>query len=106
MHTFKVHVFPLDRPHLPHTDIQPVAYKRFVDNVSMAIDHELVLGLNHGRALEAALLKGLGIAGPDGFQRCKEFLQESPHVMSRREELQKRYERLESAKKELMDLCI
>ncbi|TFY61378.1 hypothetical protein EVJ58_g4548 [Rhodofomes roseus] len=34
-----------------------VAYKRFADNVPNAIDHELVLGLNRGQALDAVLRK-------------------------------------------------
>ena len=72
----------------------------------MAIDHELVLGLERDRGLENALLKGLGITGPNGFQRCKEYLQEPPQVVARREELEKRWARLESAKKELMDLWV
>lgn len=80
-----------------------VAYKRFVDNVPNAINHELVLGLARDRGLESALLQGLGITGAAGYERCKEFLKEPPHVVARREELQKRWERLDSAKRELME---
>ncbi|KAI0782967.1 P-loop containing nucleoside triphosphate hydrolase protein [Abortiporus biennis] len=83
-----------------------VAYKRFADNVPMAIDHELILGLDRDRALENALRKGLGITGPDGYQRCKDFLQEPPNVVARRDELQKKLDRLEAAKKELLDLWL
>ena len=72
----------------------------------MAIDHKLVLGLGRDRALEKALLQGLGITGVEGFSRCKEFLKEPPQLIARREELQKRWERLDSAKKELMDLWL
>lgn len=72
----------------------------------MAIDHELILGLERDRGLENALLKGLGITGSDGFQRCKEYLQEPPQLVARREELQKKWERLESAKRELMDILL
>ncbi|KAH9833436.1 P-loop containing nucleoside triphosphate hydrolase protein [Rhodofomes roseus] len=81
-----------------------VAYKRYVDYVPMAVDHELVLGLDKDGALESVLLKGLGITGPDGQRRCKDFLQEPPNVVTRRQELQKRWERLDTAKKELMDI--
>lgn len=84
----------------------PVAYKRYVDYVPMAIDHELVLGLDKGGALESVLLKGLGVTGPDGQRRCREFLQEPPNVVTRRQELQKRWERLDTAKKELMDIWL
>ncbi|EKM53567.1 uncharacterized protein PHACADRAFT_197992 [Phanerochaete carnosa HHB-10118-sp] len=81
-----------------------VAYKRFVDNISNAIDQELVLSLARDRGLEGALLQGLGITSADGHARCKEFLQEHPQVVTRREELQKRWERLDSAKRELMEM--
>ena len=83
-----------------------VAYKRFADNVPNAIDHELVLGLDRDGALERVLLKGLGITGPDGQRRCREFLQEPPNFVTRRQELQKRWERLDTAKKELMDIWL
>ncbi|PCH35504.1 hypothetical protein WOLCODRAFT_145834 [Wolfiporia cocos MD-104 SS10] len=83
-----------------------VAYKRFVDYVPMAVDYELVLGLHRNGGLETALLKGLGISGEDGPRRCKEFLQEPQHVVTRRQELQKRWERLDTAKKELMELWL
>ena len=83
-----------------------VAYKRYVDYVPMAIDHELVLGLDKDGALESVLLKGLGITGPDGQRRCREFLQEPPNIVTRRQELQKRWERLDTAKKELMDIWL
>ena len=71
-----------------------------------AIDHELILGLARDRGLESALLKGLGVTGKDGFQRCKEYLQEPPQLMARREELSKKWRRLETAKLELMDLWL
>jgi hypothetical protein len=83
-----------------------VAYKRFVDNVPMAIDHELILGLGQDRGLENDLLKGLGVTGPGGYERCREFLHEQPHLIVRRKDLQNRRERLESAKKELLDLWL
>lgn len=73
----------------------------------MTIDYELILRLERDRRLEDTLLKGLGITvGPEGFQCCKEYLQEPPQLVARREELQKRWERLESTKKELMDLWL
>lgn len=83
-----------------------MAYKRFVDYVPMAIDHELILGLHRNGALQDGLLKGLGITGADGPRRCKDFLQEPPSIVKRRQELQKRWERLDTAKRELMDLWV
>ena len=83
-----------------------VAYKRFVDNVPNAIDYELILGLNRDRRLEDVLYKGLGITGPQAGQKCRELLAEPPQVVARRKDLEKRRARLESAKKELMDLWL
>ncbi|KAF7341477.1 hypothetical protein MVEN_01885000 [Mycena venus] len=77
-----------------------VAYKRFVDNILAAIDHELVRGI--GRDMLQTLHKGLGIAGPDGFRICQELAKENPGVAGKREELLKRLERLEIAKQELV----
>ncbi|KAI0628425.1 P-loop containing nucleoside triphosphate hydrolase protein [Trametes polyzona] len=83
-----------------------IAYKRFSDNISAAIDYELVLGLDRGQALEQSLRKGLHIGSPDGYERCKEYIQEPRHVAERRAELLKKRERLESARKELADVWL
>ncbi|KAH9917091.1 P-loop containing nucleoside triphosphate hydrolase protein [Amylocystis lapponica] len=83
-----------------------VAYKRFVDYVPMAIDYELVLGLDRNGALENQLLKGLGITGTEGSRRCKDLLEEPPNIVMRRQDLEKRWERLDTAKKELMDVWL
>ena len=72
----------------------------------MAIDYELILGLDRERALENALLKGLGIVGTDAHQKCREYLQEAPNVISRREELGKKRARLLTARQELVDLWL
>lgn len=66
----------------------------------MAIDHELVRGLE--RALLPTLYRRLGINGPDGLRICRELAQESPSVAGKREELLKRLERLETASRELV----
>ncbi|OSC98818.1 hypothetical protein PYCCODRAFT_1417176 [Trametes coccinea BRFM310] len=83
-----------------------VAYKRFSDNVPMAIDYELVLGLDRDQALEKALRRDLGIGGPDAHVRCKEYLQEPRHVADRREELMKKRERLETARRKLTEVWL
>ncbi|KAK0460501.1 P-loop containing nucleoside triphosphate hydrolase protein [Desarmillaria tabescens] len=77
-----------------------VAYKRFADNIPLAIDYDLVRGVDRG--LLATLSKQLGIYGANGQAICKEFAQESPQVAGRREELTKKLERLQSASEELM----
>ncbi|KAF9047683.1 P-loop containing nucleoside triphosphate hydrolase protein [Panaeolus papilionaceus] len=79
-----------------------VAYKRFADNVPLAIDVELVQGAEHGILLE--LYKGLGINGEDGQRICQELAMESPQVADRRMDLMNKYKRLQAAKQEL--LCI
>ncbi|KAJ7813927.1 P-loop containing nucleoside triphosphate hydrolase protein [Mycena olivaceomarginata] len=68
-----------------------VAYKRVVDNVPLAIDHELVRGV--GRELLPVLYRGLGVNGPDGLRISRELGQESPSLAGKREELRKRLER-------------
>ncbi|KAL6299310.1 P-loop containing nucleoside triphosphate hydrolase protein [Sparassis latifolia] len=83
-----------------------VAYKRFTDNIPNAIDHDLILGLKRDHALEKALRKGLGIGGTDADVQCGEYIREPPNVLLKREELQKKRERLVSARKELMDLWL
>jgi Dynamin GTPase effector domain len=85
-------------------DLIAVAYKRFSDTIPMAIDQELLCGLDWDRSIEKALLKGLGVSGPNAHQCCEALLQEPPNVMVRREELTKKRERLESAKEQLMSL--
>ncbi|KZT22318.1 hypothetical protein NEOLEDRAFT_1171464 [Neolentinus lepideus HHB14362 ss-1] len=79
-----------------------VAYKRVTDIVPLAIDCELVRGLETG--LEQALLKGLGIGRPEGARICRELTQEETGLSVRREELVKKLERLESAKAELLGI--
>ncbi len=79
-----------------------VAYKRFADNVPLAIDHELVRGAERG-ALQM-LYTSLGINGPDGLHICQELAQENPHIADRRVELLKKLERLEHASRELLSL--
>lgn len=79
-----------------------MAYKRFVDNVPLAIDCELVRGLETD--ILPTLYNGLGINGADGQRICKELLQESPHIADRREELQKKLERLSTASMELLQI--
>ncbi|PBK85320.1 hypothetical protein ARMGADRAFT_1169624 [Armillaria gallica] len=77
-----------------------VAYKRFADNIPLAIDYDLVRGVDRG--LLGTLSERLGIYGPNGQVICKELAQESPQVAGRREELTKKLERLQSASEELM----
>ncbi|KAF9555054.1 hypothetical protein CPC08DRAFT_643464 [Agrocybe pediades] len=79
-----------------------VAYKRFADNVPLAIDLDLVRGSEKGVLL--ALYTNLGVNGPEGSRICKELSMESPHVSDRRADLKKKLDRLESASVELLSL--
>ncbi|KAH9925885.1 P-loop containing nucleoside triphosphate hydrolase protein [Epithele typhae] len=83
-----------------------VAYKRFSDCIPMALDHELVLALDRDQALEKALHAGLGIGGDGGRAQCAEYIREPRHVAERREELMKKRERLETARKQLADVWL
>jgi hypothetical protein len=89
---------------IPDQIHQLVAYKRFADNIVLAIDRELVSGLKDG--IEVALNTGLGITGPDGQRICRELVQERPNVSSRREELAKKWERLNTASQDLVQVGI
>ncbi|KAH9007584.1 P-loop containing nucleoside triphosphate hydrolase protein [Lactarius deliciosus] len=81
-----------------------VAYKRFVDNVPMSIDRALVRGLTHD--LEKTLFSGLSINGPGGYERCRMLLSEPEDIVERRSELEKRRQRLLSARKELVEAFV
>jgi hypothetical protein len=67
----------------------------------MGIDRTMLRGMTAG--LKGVLLKGLAISAPDGYQRCKTLLSEPEDIVERRNELQKRRQRLTSARKELVD---
>ncbi|KAF8553727.1 hypothetical protein OG21DRAFT_1441498 [Imleria badia] len=79
-----------------------VAYKRFVDMVPMAIDHEIVLGVQQG--IDKALQEGLQITGPDGYNRCKGMLEERISIVTTRQEIQEKMQRLQAARQELRRL--
>ncbi|KAG0692056.1 P-loop containing nucleoside triphosphate hydrolase protein [Suillus ampliporus] len=81
-----------------------VAYKRISDMVPLAIDHEVVRGLEKG--MEQALLDGLNLTGPDAEARCRLMVQEHSTVASKRTELQKKLDRLQAASLELRKLFV
>ncbi|KAK6981542.1 P-loop containing nucleoside triphosphate hydrolase protein [Favolaschia claudopus] len=76
-----------------------VAYKRVVDNVPAAIDHELVRAV--GKGMLSTLMKGLGLNGPNATQIALDFARENPVVERKRTELEKKLERLRSASQQL-----
>ncbi|TFK21930.1 hypothetical protein FA15DRAFT_644882 [Coprinopsis marcescibilis] len=83
-----------------------VCYKRFADNVPLAIDHEFVQGIERDiLPLSSPLLyTKLGVSGEDGHRICQELAQESSHVADRRAELEKKLERFEAANAELLNV--
>ncbi|KAF8199727.1 P-loop containing nucleoside triphosphate hydrolase protein [Pholiota molesta] len=81
-----------------------VAYKRFVDNVPLAVDRELVRGA--AKDTLSILCKDLGINGVDGERICRDFAGEGHEVAARRADLQKKLERLETASEELHTIRI
>lgn len=89
-----------ERAKMYYVTLSSVAYKRFTDNVPMAIDKELVYGIQ--RNLLLTLNTQLGINGRDGERKCQELATESPRNARRRRELQKKLERLKIARNELV----
>ena len=81
-----------------------VAYKRFADNIPLAIDMELVRGIERGMLKE--LYSKLGITGEDSTRICRELAQESPQVADKRADLLKKLERLEIASAQLLHLGV
>ncbi|TFK21928.1 hypothetical protein FA15DRAFT_597001 [Coprinopsis marcescibilis] len=79
-----------------------VSYKRFADNVPLAIDHGLVRGLE--RDLLSRLHSMLKISGPDGHRICRELSQENTHIADQRADLEKKLERLDRANSELLNV--
>ena len=73
-----------------------------MDNVPLAIDYELVRGVD--RSILSILNCGLGISGPDGLRICTELAQENPGVANRRKEYTKKLERLNIASEELLKI--
>lgn len=70
--------------------------------VPMAIDHEIVLGVQQG--INKALQEGLQITGPDGYNRCKGMLEERISIVTIRQETLEKMQRLQAARQELRRL--
>lgn len=68
----------------------------------MGIDRTLVRGVTVD--LETTLHKGLGISGPGGYEKCQLYLSEPDDVVERRNELERRRQRLLSARDELIEV--
>jgi hypothetical protein len=84
--------------------LSTVAYKRFTDNVPLAIDYELAQGLS--RDILKVLNTELGIYGPRGHGICADMARESPNIADRRQELVTTLDRLESASKEFDAMAV
>lgn len=77
-----------------------VAYKRFADNIPLAIDLELVRGLERG--IHSALYTNIGVSGPDATIICQRLAEEFPAVARNRADLLQKLERLEAASREML----
>jgi hypothetical protein len=76
-----------------------VSHRRFLDNVPLAINHELIYGFIHpdrGR-LKDALYERLGLDGAGGEAKCEKLLQEPPNVQATRDDLTTRHARFSAA---------
>ncbi|KZT61042.1 hypothetical protein CALCODRAFT_428450 [Calocera cornea HHB12733] len=76
-----------------------VAYKRFVDNIHLAIDRVFVRPL--AAAMLRALVSDLQFDSPDAHERCKSYLAESPQKAAQRQRLNADRVRLEKASEAL-----
>ncbi|KAK0441267.1 P-loop containing nucleoside triphosphate hydrolase protein [Desarmillaria tabescens] len=74
-----------------------IAYKRFIDNIPLTIEHELHQTLLP--RLSESLIKDMG--GQNASERAKELLTEDPEIAMRRNVLQERIARLEEIKRRL-----
>ncbi|KAI0686945.1 P-loop containing nucleoside triphosphate hydrolase protein [Cytidiella melzeri] len=81
-----------------------VAYKRIIDYVPLAIDHELLYAF--ADELQKNLISALGLSGVDAVAKCAAYLAEDPNVVAEREELLARKTRLLSVQAELMSAGI
>ncbi|KAH7099991.1 P-loop containing nucleoside triphosphate hydrolase protein [Auriculariales sp. MPI-PUGE-AT-0066] len=79
-----------------------VAYKRYVDNVPLAIDQEYLRGFERG--IHKHLIEALGVSSTDARTKAESYLQEAPDIIQQRTELLTRLERLENARREFLEL--
>ncbi|GJJ10607.1 hypothetical protein Clacol_004834 [Clathrus columnatus] len=78
-----------------------VAYQRFVDNVPLTIDHNLVR--IEKISLREVLYKGLELMGPNALEHCSKLMAEDTQLSGSRAELEGRLKELEAIQTELLD---
>lgn len=78
-----------------------MSHRRFLDNIPLAINHELIYGVIHpdrGRLHDSdALFEKLGIDGAGAHAQCEKLLKEPANLHTIRQELLARYDRLTAA---------
>ncbi|KAI0060571.1 hypothetical protein BV25DRAFT_945522 [Artomyces pyxidatus] len=79
--------------------VHVVAYRRFVDYVLIAVEDELVAGLERG--ISEALAQGFRFSDANVVERCQALLQESPNIAELRDSLLKKQKRLLDAREQL-----
>ncbi|KAI8996220.1 P-loop containing nucleoside triphosphate hydrolase protein [Trametes punicea] len=78
-----------------------IASKRFVDNITAAIDEHLLYAFSD--VLFDTLVEKLGLTSEDARAKCAKYLAEDPDVSALREELQAKKKRLDKVHKELCE---
>ncbi|QRV92126.1 dynamin central region protein [Ceratobasidium sp. AG-Ba] len=79
-----------------------VAYKRFADNIPLAIDQRYINAFDE--TVSVALFTGLAIGDEGARDKCAAWLAESQAVVRQRAELQDRKSRLAEARRELLEV--
>ena len=69
----------------------------------MIIDFEMLKGFN--RTINEILFKELALGADNARMRCKEFLDEAPEVINRRNDLTGKLMKLEAARLEVQKVC-
>ncbi|KAG8796640.1 hypothetical protein FRC12_013632 [Ceratobasidium sp. 428] len=90
------------QPLFTHSYGPQVAYKRFADNIPLAIDQRFIHAFDE--TISVTLVAGLSISAQDARERCAAWLAESQAVVRQRAELLDRKSRLTEAKKELLEI--
>ena len=84
------------------TNSKIVAFKRFVDNVPMILDYEMLKGFE--RTLMATLYQELQVVGKDAQERSAVYLKEDPILVRRRESMEQDLKKFEAALYDLQEI--
>jgi hypothetical protein len=88
-------------PLCPKTYTTTVAIRRFADYAPQIVLKDLVEGVLEG--LDAAIEERVQLRGPEIFERCKKYLEESPQIAEQRAALLAKRKRLVKALQKLRE---